>query len=518
MTTKRPFRYLVTVSLILLLIPLCYEVSQNLLAAQAQYPAVRSTIFLDTTSPTFTLPTAGASGPIAYTVTDFSGATVMQGRSLATGSQTSLTLPRLPDDYYVLQVTSSISGSPANQTIPFAVVAPFTAAANSPFGVGAHFTNGYNPGLAQPIAAMGAGAIRDDATWAMIERSAGSYTFNNFDPYMQVLQQNTLDPLLVLDYNNRFYDNDQTPYNSAGFSAFADYAKALVLHYGPQLKAVEVYNEYNGTFSTGPCARQPACYAQLLRYTYQAIKSVRPDVTVVGGAALYADLLWFNELFESGGLSYMDAVSDHPYAPFYFFSPEVQGLEGQMQSLQALIKRYNHGQAKPIWITEMGWPSSYMDMSESRQADYLVRGMVLSLAAGVQKIFWYDFLNDGNTTSQMEQNFGLLRLPDAAGYYTPKPAYVAYAVLSRELASRSFSGSEAVAPGIYDMRYSGNLRVLWSTPFGQNVALSTNSPVTATSMTGRTRTLVPSGGRIILNLSADPVYIQGNISGVTWTW
>ncbi|HVB60188.1 MAG TPA: hypothetical protein VNE61_03250, partial [Ktedonobacteraceae bacterium] len=78
--------------------------------------------------------------------------------------------------------------------------------------------------------------------------------------------------------------------------------------------------------------------------------------------------------------------------------------------------------------------------------------------------------------------------------------------------------SETVAPGIYDMRYSNNLRILWSTPFGQNVALSTNSPVTAVSLTGRTRTLVPSGGRIILNLSIDPVYIQGNISGVTWTW
>jgi len=517
-STKRSFRYLVTVSLLLLLIPLCYEVSQNLLAAQAAYPAVRSAIFLDTTAPTFTLPTAGASGNVAYSVTDFSGATVMQGQSMVTGQQTSLTLPRLPDDYYVLQVTNRVSGSPVTQTIPFAVVAPFTSAANSPFGVGVHFTNGYNPGLAQSIATMGAGTIRDDATWAMIEQSQGSYTFNNFDPYMQVLQQNTLDPLLTLDYNNRFYDNNQTPYNSAGFSAFANYAKALVLHYGPQLKAVEVYNEYNGTFSTGPCARQPSCYAQLLRYTYQAIKSVRPDVTVVGGAALYADLPWFNELFENGGLSYMDAVSVHPYAPFYFFSPEAQGLEGQMQSLQSLIKQYNHGQAKPIWITEIGWPSSYMDMSESRQADYLVRGMVLSLAAGVQKIFWYDFLNDGNTTSQMEQNFGLLREPDTAGYYTPKPAYVAYAVLARELAARSFIGSETVAPGIYAMRYSNNLRILWSTPFGQNVALSTNSPVTAVSMTGKTWTLVPSGGRIVLNLSIDPVYIQGNISGVTWTW
>jgi len=124
--------------------------------------------------------------------------------------------------------------------------------------------------------------------------------------------------------------------------------------------------------------------------------------------------------------------------------------------------------------------------------------------------------NDGADSSQAEQNFGLLRAPDGEGRYTPKPAYVAYAVFIRELADRSFISREAVAPGIYDMLYSGNLRIFWSTPFRQSVALSTNSPVTAISMTGSAQTLVPSGGRIILNLSANPIYILGNISSTTW--
>ncbi len=516
MDTKRNFRYLLIASLWLLLQLLCYEVFQNLLAVQAEHPPLLSTIVLDTASPTFTISTAGTIGAISYTVTDFSGATVTKGRVVVTGRETGLTLPRLPDDYYVLQITDRTAGSPTGQTIPFAVVAPFVPTAHSSFGVGVHFTGGNPPALTQLITTMGAGTIRDDASWAMIERSPGSYSFNNFDPYMQVLQQNMIDPLLILDYNNRFYDNGQTPYDEAGLSAFANYARALVTHYSPQLKVVEVYNEYNSTFSTGPCARRPICYARLLRSTYQAIKSVRPDVTVVGGAAFYADLHWFNELFESGGLSYMDVVSDHPYTALYIASPELQGLEEQMQGLQDLVKRYNHGKVKPIWITEIGWPTSFLHVSERTQADYLVRGIVLGQAAGVQKIFWYDFLNDGTDTSQIEQNFGLLRKPDATGRYTPKPAYVAYTVLTRELAYRSFISREAVAPGIYDMHYSGNLHILWSTPFRQSIALSTNGPVTAISMTGRTRTLVPSGGRIIFNISADPVYIQGNIFSVAW--
>jgi hypothetical protein len=104
------------------------------------------------------------------------------------------------------------------------------------------------------------------------------------------------------------------------------------------LKAVEVYNEYNGAFSTGPCARKPSCYAQLLRYTYQAIKAIRPDVTVVGGAAFSADLPWFNELFEDGALPYMDVVSDHPYTLLYIASPELEGTDEQMEALQDLVK------------------------------------------------------------------------------------------------------------------------------------------------------------------------------------
>ncbi len=86
------------------------------------------------------------------------------------------------------------------------------------------------------------------------ETTAGIYNFAQVDPFMQVFSQNKLAPLLILDYNNPFYDNNQTPYDEVGFTAFANYARALVSYYGPELKAVEVYNEYNGTFSNGPYA------------------------------------------------------------------------------------------------------------------------------------------------------------------------------------------------------------------------------------------------------------------------
>jgi hypothetical protein len=155
-------------------------------------------------------------------------------------------------------------------------------------------------------------------------------------------------------------------------------------------------------------------------------------------------------------------------------------------------------------------------VSEQRQANYLVRGTVLSLAAGVQKIFWYDLLNDGINTSKVQQNFGLLNQLNADGFYTPKPAYAAYAVLARELAGRVFLKREAVAPGIFAMRFSGNLRVLWTTPIPQSIALTTHDPLTFISLSGHTRTLQPVNGEIVLHLSAEPIYILGNVSKVSW--
>lgn len=514
--SRRVTSFLRLAALCLLLLLAGYELFQNLFAVHAQYPPVQSTVFLDTSAPAFPLTTQGTDGTLTYSVVNASGATVTRGALAVTGSHTNLTLPRLPDDYYTLQITDHTGSTPTSQNIPFVVLSPFTAPADSPLGMGVHFTGGNNPGLARLITALGATTIRDDASWAMIERSPGTYSFNNFDPYMQTLQQNNLSPLLILDYSDRFYDHNQTPYDSAGLQAFANYAQALVTHYGPQLKAVEVYNEYNGTLSTGPCARNANCYVNLLRYTYRAVKAVRPDVTVVGGAAFMADMHWFSQVFAAGGLAYMDVVSDHPYTSLYIASPEVQGLEGEMQSLQKLIQQYNHGQTKPIWITELGWTTSLLHVSEQTQANYAVRGTVLSLAAGVQKIFWYDLLNDGNSNSAVQQNFGLLNRPDAQDLYTPKPAYAAYAVLARELAGRVFLNRETVTPGIYSMRFSDNLRVLWSTPIPQGVTLTTHNPLTLTSLSGRVQILQPVDGKITLRLSAEPIYIQGNISGISW--
>ncbi len=470
---------------------------------------MQNTIFLTTESPTFTIQTPASNGTIAYTVANRTGTTIVQGQITVKSEQTILPLQSLPDDYYVLTVIDHTSLDAHTQTIPFTIVAPFSPPKDGTFGVSAHLS-GHDPlDVAPALVIMGTSMVRDDATWAKIETIKGTYNFEPIDTYMRVYQQSNVSPLLILAYNNPFYDEGLTPHDNIGFSAFAKYAQALVSHYGPQLKAVEVYNEYNGKFSNGPCARDAACYAQMLRATYQAIKSVRPDVTVVVGATFTIDLDWFEDLFAAGALAYTDAISVHPYSLLTIDTdtPELRGITKQLESLQDQIKANNHGQPKPIWITELGWSNLLNITDENEQAHYLVRSIALSLSVGVQKFFWYDFLNDGTNTLDLEQNFGLLRRPDAAGYYTPKPAYTAYAVLIRTLAGRTFIGRQREEFDVYHMRFSDNLHIIWSTPLHQKIELATNSPLTAISISGKKQTLKPTAGKVTIHLTSEPVYI-----------
>lgn len=456
-----------------------------------------------------------ANGTITYSETDLSGTTIIKGQALVNAGQVLLTLPREADGYYVLHVVDHTGSPPTAQDISLAILAPFNNPADSPFGISAHFDRGDNLGLVPLASLLGVSMVREDATWSQIEPAPGQYNFSTLDPSMYAFQQNNLSPLLILDYTNRLYDHNQTPYDSAGLMAFANYAKAVVAHYGSQLTAVEVYNEYNGIFSTGPCAIKASCYAQMLQATYPAIKAVRPDVTVIGGVAFSADLSWFRQLFQQKALHDMDAVSDHPYTTSMLISPEMEGTKMQMENLKALIKSDNGGTTKPLWVTEMGWPTSFLHADEHTQADYLVRAAVLCLAAGVHKFFWYDLLNDGTSTFNDEDNFGLLSQPDYSGLYTPKPAYVAYAVLTRLLSGQHFIRSGSIGLGIYDEQFSNNIQVLWSAFGTPTVIVSTTMPITVTSMTGDSQSYTPSHGQVALTLSGDPIYLNGAVKSIT---
>jgi len=97
--------------------------------------------------------------------------------------------------------------------------------------------------------------------------------------------------------------------------------------------------------------------------------------------------------------------------------------------------------SKEIWITEYGWHTSEAqgNVTERQQAEYLVRSYVSSMAYGVDKMFWYDFQNDGVDKSDRENEFGVIKChKDIDVTYAAKPAYAALSAMTDILGDAEF--------------------------------------------------------------------------------
>lgn len=385
--------------------------------------------------------------------------------------------------------------------------------AGSLIGASTHFGQAWSTDLVPLMSQAGLGGGRDEAYWSDIETAPGTYTYPaKVTSYLQAWQSNDLDPLLIADYSNPNYDGGSAPYDDTGRTAFANYADALVGHF-PQIHNLAVWNEWDLNTS-GPA--DPGSYVALLKATYSKVKADHPTTMVVGGGDVDVNQLdWFQSFCAAGGLPYLDAVSIHPYN--YLGAPE--GLGAAIEQVRALIRQYNNGIDKPIWITEDGWPTGTGTgaVSEPAQAQYLVRAQLVARAHSVQRFYDYDFMNDGTDPTNTQHNYGLVHnSADALGGYTPKPSYVAYAVAARQLSGATFLGQENPGNGLYDEVFAAAdgspLRVIWAGS-GANTTVTVTSagPVQVTSLYGLPSTFYPDvNGHVSVVVGTWPTYVSGS--------
>jgi len=459
---------------------------------------------------------------LSWRVTDFWGRQVASGTKTAHGTEKKINIPRLDSGYYSFRVealSGNVSYGAAENTFAILPKIDMNRFSESPFGVATHFGQSWDLEMMPLVEQLGVKSIRDEMFWHAVEEEKGVYSFPAlYDEIDQTARLHGIDPFIVLTYTNPHYDHDSTPYTDEGREGFANYGNAVMNQYS-DMEWVEVYNEFNigfGDRGDGPADSLPEYYYELLKKTYTTIKATRPEVIVVGASTANMPWDWMEELFSLGGLQYMDAISVHPYR--YPAPPE--SMEEDIIQLNNLMKEYNNGVALPIWGTEIGWPTQLdsRGVSEKVQADYAVRSYVQALALGVDKLFWYDFMNDGMDSSYNEHNFGLVRhFTDPLGQYAPKPAYAAYGIMTRQLLGKSFSKQETVGDGIYDYVFDSGrkeTRVIWSTE-PNTIALQTDRQLQLVDMMGSSSTLRPGkDGYVYLTVSASPIYITGPVTGI----
>ena len=201
-----------------------------------------------------------------------------------------------------------------------------------------------------------------------------------------------------------------------------------------------------------------------------------------------------------------------------------------LKSVESLIAwRDAHAKGKPVWVTEFGWDASTKpppktgdfakwqgNVSDEKQAQYLVRAFLLFAAMDVQRAYLY-FFNDSDEPAYHASS-GITR------NFQPKPSFHALAHLYQSLAQYRFTRAilkkEAHAYA-YEFTHATNPKkkvlISWS-PTGEGRTTEIDLPFGASRLL-RAETmpltpaapaplaLTPTATSLRLKISESPIYV-----------
>lgn len=466
------------------------------------------------------IPIASPTESVTWTVRDEADVVVGSGTADTSSGAAVLDFSGYGPGYYALD----LAGTDAARSTSFAIIEGLdnrVDAVTSRFGTTLHPM--VHPGVEQAgmVQDVGFGQVRLDLRWEAIEKVPGVYEWDPVtDAEVDRLVARGIRPVLVAAYYGP-YDDGRTPHSAEGIAGYAAFVGAAAAHYGSDVD-IEVYNEYNFGYSNSLCGQTPACYMQLLAPASEAIRAAAPGVRVIGPVigGLTSWWLttgesydWLAEFFALGGLEHIDLVSVHNYGTPA--APEGHN-ERVVARIKDLMAEYPAADGMPLWLTETGYQTIGVEaggVTELMQARYLVRDAALSLAQDLDVYMVYGMLDDWPEPENPEANFGLVRNPAGQmNLLAPKPAFVAHAVLNRQLEGRDFAGRDTTPDGSHSLVFASpgaeDLRIMWATTDG-SVGATASGPVTVTDQFGKVRTVAPVDGRVELALTQDAVYVTG---------
>lgn len=397
-------------------------------------------------------------------------------------------------------------------TTSYAVIPPLdnSKMADARFGVASHFGKNMTTDLAPLLAKAGIAHVRDSIDWHWIEPTPGKFDFtvHDFTGRMADLQKNHIVPLITTCFGNAIHYDDPkipewaaAPHTPEQYRAFTQNNVAHLKQFGTQIQALEIWNEYNGSFCKGVAATdRPKYYAEMLQDAYRGIKAERPDVQVLGGALNEMPLPYCEKLFSHGALDYMDGIVIHPYGG----TPK--SVEKNIRDFVDLMKKYNKGVAKPIWVTEFGdWDDHTVKRAEAAAMLTKMYAMLLDQPE-VARAYWYlardyeEFPTEGLVHSDS----------DPMGKYTPSANYAAYATMANQLFNATPKGHEVTDPrtDIYHFERNGQgIWVCWSETETTSLVFQTTAPLREIDMVGGEQKLAPDNGQVTVKLDGQPVYL-----------
>ena len=392
----------------------------------------------------------------------------------------------------------------------------------SPFGVNTHFNQWNRPRIGRIVKRAGIGWIRDgeagpDDRAAPVAKADKLCYMPCFTRWTASIPAKMKEALARGEAVGADWD----------FGEEVEWHRRYAEKYGAQIDVYDLMNEphghwgavLGGSWNGGDWLKMFAVYG---RQVTDAIQQADP-----GAKVLWEDidqLLWYKQWPKLGVADKIAYISPHSYnlhrsAPL----PEQQFIiAGDQFKPFREFCRQNELPWK-VWAGEVGFSSFqrtqttptpfYTSNTETPQAEKLVRMMVLQLYAGMEKIFWYDFQNDGRDPHNPEHNFGLITYDEL-----PKPGLAAYANLIHRLRGSRWYGRYATPGEVCEtlaftpLDSPTSTLIAWARDGAQDqqLLLKTDVPeVNVTDIYGRSRRLVTENGVMKLPLGPSPVYVEG---------
>ncbi|MBU0610018.1 MAG: hypothetical protein KKI08_19185, partial [Armatimonadetes bacterium] len=151
----------------------------------------------------------------------------------------------------------------------------------SPWGASTHFGQSWPTSIMPMIARAGIKFYRDEIYWGAVEPVKDKLVIaDKFRGYIAEGQRLGLEPLIILDYANKFYDEGNFPVTPEARAGFARYA-ATVAKELPAIRFFEIWNEWCGGCGMGK-GGTAADYAPLYLEAAKAVRAANPRASVIG--------------------------------------------------------------------------------------------------------------------------------------------------------------------------------------------------------------------------------------------
>jgi polysaccharide biosynthesis protein PslG len=243
-------------------------------------------------------------------------------------------------------------------------------------------------------------------------------------------------------------------------------------------------------------------YVSFLGAASKGFRKGNPSAKILfSGLTSHGTAAYMPKAMKAGAAKHFDILNTH--------------YLGDVKALQAIDN------SRPIWITEIGrasYPAAHTLKAERTQIVNDITQCVIQLVAGAQKVFKYDFRDDGTNPKEKQHNFGLIYSD-----FSPKPNYPAYATMIRLLAGGTYSrelnilrnASQGWLRGYaFSAEKDGEIiNVIWlNSAKDATVSFSTpDSVVKVVDSMGNERIVTAKKGKVSFKVDELPFFVVGTL-------